>query len=361
MERLLLKEAPSLPFPTAMGTVSASIHETDSGLISAFQAAGTPAVSVVVPTVGRAELLNRCIAALVAQSLDPAEYEILIVDDGPSAATRAIVEAWIARQPQRIVYIANHGPHGPAAARNRGWQAAAAPIIAFTDDDTVPAPDWLAGGLAAFEPDVDVLRGRVVMPLPDTPTDYERDASHLESAEFVTANCFCRKQVLKALDGFDERFRYAWREDSDLHFRLLEAGARLKDAPGALVEHPVRPARWGVSIFQQKKILFDALLYKKHPKLYRQRIRATPRWDYYLIVAALAVGPLALLGGHPAIAAGAGLVWLLMTGRFFFSRLRGTSLAASHLAEMAVTSAVIPPLAVYWRLVGALRFRVGFF
>jgi GT2 family glycosyltransferase len=344
-----------------MATVTASIHDPDSDPISAFEAAGAPAVSVVVPTIGRADLLNRCIGALVAQNLDAAEYEILIVDDGPSDATRELVEAWIVRQPQRIVYIANHGPHGPAAARNRGWQAAGAPIIAFTDDDTVPAPDWLSGGLAAFEPDVDVLRGRVVMPLPDTPTDYERDASHLETAEFVTANCFCRREVLQALNGFDERFRYAWREDSDLHFRLLDAGARIKDAPGALVEHPVRPARWGVSVSQQKKILFDALLYKKHPKLYRQRIRATPRWDYYLIVASLATGAGALASGHPRVAAGAGLVWLGMTGWFFASRIRGTVLTASHLAEMALTSAVIPPLAVYWRMVGALRFRVGFF
>jgi glycosyltransferase involved in cell wall biosynthesis len=344
-----------------MDTVTASFADSTFEPLSAFDAAGTPAVSVVVPTVGRADLLNRCIAALVAQTLDTPEYEILIVDDGPSDATRAIVEDWIARQPQRIVYIANHGPHGPAAARNRGWQAASAPIIAFTDDDTVPSPDWLRAGLDSFEPEVDVLRGRVVMPLPDVPTDYERDASHLETAEFVTANCFCRRSVLQALDGFDERFRYAWREDSDLHFRLLYAGATIKEAPAAVVEHPVRPARWGVSVFQQKKILFDALLYKKHPQRYRQRIRATPRWDYYLIVASLATGAGAAATGNSRVATGAGLVWLGMTGWFFASRIRGTALTASHVAEMAVTSAVIPPLAVAWRMIGALRFRVGFF
>ena len=319
-----------------------------------------PRVSVVVPTMGRPELLNRCIAALMAQSLDAADYEVLIVDDGPSDATRAIVEEWIMRQPQRIVYIANHGPHGPAAARNRGWQAAAAQIIAFTDDDTVPDPNWLAGGLAAFEPEVEALVGRVVMPLPDQPTDYERDASHLETAEFVTANCFCRRHTLNLLQGFDERFRLAWREDSDFHFRLLEAGARIKAAPGALVEHPVRPARWGVSIFQQKKIVFDALLYKKHPKLYRQRIRATPRWDYYLIVLSLFTILAGLASGHGLLAAGAGLVWFGMTAWFFSIRIRGTARTPSHLAEMALTSALIPPLAVYWRAVGALRFKVGF-
>src|SRR5690242_8631550 len=112
-----------------MDTLTASIDDPDLIPVSAQEAAGWPSVSVVVPTVGRADLLNRCLGALVAQSLPADQYEILIVDDGPSDATREIVEGWIARQPQRIVYIANHGRHGPAAARNRGWQAAKAPII----------------------------------------------------------------------------------------------------------------------------------------------------------------------------------------------------------------------------------------
>ena len=69
-----------------------------------------------------------------------------------------------------IAYLANHGPHGPAAARNRGWQAARAAIIAFTDDDTVPDADWLRNGLLAFDDDADALWGRIIMPLPERPT-----------------------------------------------------------------------------------------------------------------------------------------------------------------------------------------------
>src|SRR4051794_9229987 len=83
------------------------------------------AVSVVVPTCGRAELLNRCLQALAEQDLPVASYEIIVVDDGPSAQTEEIVAGWTARMAPRglaIRYIANHGPHGPAAARNRGWR-----------------------------------------------------------------------------------------------------------------------------------------------------------------------------------------------------------------------------------------------
>jgi GT2 family glycosyltransferase len=321
-------------------------------------------VSVVVPTCGRADLLDRCLAALTTQTVRSGDMEIVVVDDAALAVTHAAIAGWSDRMAARgldVIYVANHGPHGPAAARNRGWRAARAAVIAFTDDDTVPDRDWLRNGLLAFSDDVDALWGRITMPLPDHPTDYERDASHLATAEFVTANCFCRKAVLDALGGFDERFRLAWREDSDFHFRLLAKGARIRHVPQAVVVHPVRPARWGVSISQQKKIQFDALLFKKHPLLYRQKIRATPRWDYYLTVASLLAAPAGVALGHAPLAVGAAAVWVVMTARMARARLKDTAKSAAHVIEMAVTSAAIPVLAVWWRMVGALRFRVLFF
>ena len=241
---------------------------------------------------------------------------------------------------------------GPAAARNRGWRRANADIVAFTDDDTVPDRDWLRQGLLALDRGADAATGTIVMPVPDLPTDYERDAQGLERAEFVTANCFVRKRVLERLGGFDEDFRLAWREDSDLHFRLLRSGARLVHAPLAVVVHPVRPAPWGVSARQQKKVMYDALLFRKHPRLYRERIRAGMRWDYYLVVGALVLG---IAGFTPAL-----LTWAGLTLAFFLRRIQGASKRPAHLFEMLVTSIVIPPLAVFWRFAGALRYRVAF-
>jgi GT2 family glycosyltransferase len=320
------------------------------------------AVSVVVPTRGRPQLLNRCIASLVLQRFDPARFEIIVVDDDPNDDTREVVAGWASHTAGKgpaITYIPSMGPHGPAAARNHGWRAARSPIIAFTDDDTIARADWLANGLRAFADGVHAVCGRIVMPLPGTPTDYELDAKNLEKAEFVTANCFCRKKVLEDIGGFDERFRFAWREDSDLHFRLLDYRARIVHEPRAVMMHPVRPAGWGVSLRQVKKMQFDALLYKKHPTLYRRKIRAKPRWDFYLTVGALLTWMTALLADAAALALLAGLLWLYMTGRFCAQRLRNTSKAPSHVAEMIVTSILIPPLAVFWRAVGAFRFRAS--
>jgi glycosyltransferase involved in cell wall biosynthesis len=323
-------------------------------------------VSIVVPTCGRPQLLSRCLAALIQQHFDGSRFEVIVVDDRPSMGTRDVVIEWAKHAAQSgkgplVTYIPSPGPHGPAAARNHGWRAAHGRIIAFTDDDTMARPEWLVNGVRAFEREnVDAVWGRIVMPLHRVPTDYEFDAKGLERAEFVTANCFCSKKILERLGGFDERFRFAWREDADLYFSLLDINARIKHVPGAVIVHPIRPAHWGVSLSQQKKMLFDALLFKKHPRRYREKIRAAPRWDYYLIVLALLTVVASLVLDKPTVAIAASAVWLLMTGRFCFARLRHTVKSPLHVIEMIVTSALIPPLAVFWRIVGILRFRAAF-
>jgi len=317
-------------------------------------------VSVVVPTYRRPDLLRRCLAALRAQDLPPSDYEVIVADDAADAGTRELVEREGARGAVPVRYVPVEGRHGPAAARNAGWRAARGAVIAFTDDDTVPAADWLSHGLTAFVDGVVGAAGAIHVPAPPVPTDYERNAARLAEAEFATANCFYRRDVLAAVGGFDERFTTAWREDSDLYFTLLERGKRLVRAPDAVVVHPIRPAPWGVSLGQQRKARFNALLYRKHPRLYRERIQAAPPWRYYGIAGALLASVGLALGGRRRAALAAVGVWLLLTGQFCAVRLRHTSRAPGHVAEMLVTSALIPLLAVYWRLRGALSFRVPF-
>src|SRR5581483_7408997 len=158
-----------------------------------------------------------------------------------------------------VRYVALPQKAGPAAARNCGWRSARSNIIAFTDDDTVPDPHWLEEGLRAFNADnwlaepVDIVSGRTIVPISQPPTDYERNVAGLENAEFITANCFIRRQVLDRLGGFDEDFKLAFREDCDLHFRLLQTGGRVLYEPRAIVTHPVRSVPWGVSLQMEKK------------------------------------------------------------------------------------------------------------
>ena len=367
-------------------------------------------ISVVVPTFKRPDLLHQCLRALTMQDLDPTDYEIIVVDDAACETTRRQVDDWIECMHRgkcedgpvhRIRYIAVTGSHGPAIARNVGWRAARGEIIAFTDDDCIPTPGWLSAGLAAFTDGIVGASGKLIMPLMHIPTDYERDAAQLEKSEFVTANCFYRRDMLERVGGFDERFIAAWREDSDLFFTLQEyvekcRGVQDRDGgrpqgsplhiftalahtdgdcghgrrpdplpafvyvPWAVVIHPVRSASWGISLKQQRKSMYNALLYKKHPALYRQKIQAAPPWHYYCILAALSVALVSMVAGCWLFALGALAAWMIMTGRFCLQRLYQTSHAPSHVMEMIVTSILIPPLSIFWRIVGAIRFRVFF-
>src|SRR5439155_6080300 len=298
-------------------------------------------VSVVVPTFKRHALLMRCLTALLAQDFDATDYEIIIVDDAACDETRLVVEDLagiedLARASPATTFqmqqakcrgVINHartacpchdasnpaptlryipvtGAHGPAAARNAGWRVARGEIIAFTDDDCIPTPGWLRAGLAAFTDDVVGISGRIIVPLQCIPTDYELNAAQLAIARFVTANSFYRRACLARIGGFDERFTSAWREDSDVYFTLLEryAGEAIPCAclpcsvslargfvyaPDAVVIHPLRPAQWGVSLSQQRKSMFNALLYKKHPTLYRENTHPAPPSHYYALMGAL--------------------------------------------------------------------------
>ncbi|GAA4323663.1 glycosyltransferase [Pigmentiphaga soli] len=340
----------------------ARLHDTRGP--EAFVPASMPIqASIVVPTYRRPDMLTRCLLALLGQDFEGG-YEIVVADDGPDDDTRAAVEQIAARAaaedgPQ-VRYLPVTGTQGPSAARNRGWEIARAPVIAFTDDDTIPEPDWLRRGCHALATGAAAAVGRIVVPLPPRPTDYEVDASGLARAEFATANCFVTRSALETVGGFDERFTMAWREDSDLQFMLLEAGLPVVRANDAVVLHPVRPARRGISVSQQRKVFFDALLYKKHPRLYRMRIRPRPPWHYVAIVAGLLAAVAGAVAGLPWLA-GLGLaVWAVLTLAFCLRRLRNTSRSPAHVAEMLLTSVLIPPLALFWRLRGAWHFRVGF-
>jgi len=327
----------------------------------------TPRLSVVMPTYRRPVLLARCLDALLAQTLPGDAYEIIVVDDGCTEDTRALCEDVARRARARggpaIRYLRPLGTRGPAAARNRGWREAAGAIIAFTDDDTIPDPDWLRQGELAVEPTHRVaVWGRVHVPMPERLTDNARNTAGLENAVFVTANAFVRRVALEAVGGFDERYLRAWREDTDLYFALIARwpGAVVA-APAARVAHPVRDARFLVSIGQQANMAFDALLFKKYPGLYDRHVGfRRPPADYTAIVLGTIAGLLALPFSAPLGGALLALALVLIL-RFAARRLRGLDKSPRLVADMVLSSFAIPFVSLWWRLVGAVRWRVAFY
>jgi hypothetical protein len=328
-----------------------------------------PAVSVVMATYKRPALLARCLEAIGAQSLAAGDYEVVVVDDGRSADTRELVEAtaarWQARGGPALRVLEPEGTRGPAGARNRGWRAAGAPVIAFTDDDTIPDRDWLREGLLALgEGDRVAVWGRVHVPLPERMTDNARNTAGLENATFVTANCFVRRVALERVGGFDERFTRAWREDTDLYFALLAAhpgAGRVAAAPRALVLHPVREAPFAVSVRQQANMFFDALLFKKYAGPYERLVGRRRAPGLYYAIAASTLLALVAAGPAPAFALGCAALAVALILVFAARRLRGLEKSPREVADVVLSSFAIPYLSLYWRVRGALRWRVRFF
>jgi hypothetical protein len=306
-----------------------------------------PAVSVVIPTIGRSSL-TRLLQAL-QESYEAADGqprpEVVLVDD------RAKPDGPLPTGNIGDVKILMSFGRGPAAARNVGWRAASSEWIAFLDDDVVPSTTWLrdlTAELGHLPSTVAASQGQLVVPLPAhrRPTDWERCTAGLEQSAYITADMAYRRDVLTGVGGFDERFRRAYREDTDLAMRVQAAGWQIASGQRR-VTHPVRPSGPWASVRAQRGNADDRLMRRLHGRSWRQRGRA-PRGRlrrHAAVTGAAAAALLAAASGRRLVALAAGAVWLVGTSAFAAERIAAGPKTARELATMTMTSIVIPPVA----------------
>jgi GT2 family glycosyltransferase len=195
-------------------------------------------VSVVIPTIGRIELLRDCLRSLAAGTALPAE--VVLVDQSRGDALAALITALPALRIRRVASDARN----IAVAYNVGIRAAHEALVAITHDDCTVAADWLEVGVRTVEPRPDLLAtGRV---MPDGDTDRVPSCKTSEEAReyrgepevslLFPANMVVDRSELLALGGFDEAFAKA-AEDGDLCFRWLRSGRTLRYEPAMTVWH----------------------------------------------------------------------------------------------------------------------------
>jgi GT2 family glycosyltransferase len=199
-------------------------------------------VSVVVCSRDRADFLRTALAAVTA-ALRPQD-ELVVVD---SASVDAGVAVAAAESGARVVRADRPGL---GRARNLGWRAATRSVVAFTDDDCAPAPDWTAHVEAAFaDPTVGFAFGRVVgddtggEPLSVNASTQSRRVEPGDAPDGLGhgANMACRRTALDQVGGFDDELgaggRFPAAEDTDLAWRLLRAGWAGVFVPESVVTH----------------------------------------------------------------------------------------------------------------------------
>lgn len=310
-----------------------------------------PAFTVVIPTVGRPSL-GALLTALGGPGA-PA-YPVLVVDDRADRATPLDVPGWA-----RVVPGGER--HGPAAARNAGWRAAATPWVAFLDDDVLPPPTWaadLAADLAGMPADVAGSQARLRVPLPGgrRPTDWERVTAGLAAARWATADMAFRRSALARVGGFDERFPRAYREDADLALRTTTAGYRVV-CGDRVCDHPVRRVDRWQSVRAQAGNADSPLMAALHGRGWRaaagEGAGRLPRHAATTAVALLAL--IALAMRRPRVAGPAVALWVAGTTELAWARIAPGPKTLDEVVTMLATSVLIPPAATAHWLIGLAR------
>jgi histidinol-phosphate phosphatase family protein len=313
----------------------------------------------VVPTVGRPSL-GRMLRAL-ADGEGARLGRVIVVDDRPGHPPALDLPPL--RDAAAEVRVAHSGGRGPAAARNRGWRLSDADWVAFLDDDVLPPPDWRArlhDDLAGLPGEVAASQGVIRVPRPAgrRPTDWERGVIGLEDARWATADMAYRRDALRAVGGFDERFGRAFREDADLALRVLATGGRLVRGE-RLIEHPVGPASRRASLRAQAGNADDVLMRALHGRDWGERAGAPRgRRRRHLTTASLgAIAGGAALVGRRRVALLAGLGWAVGTAELAAARIAPGPRTPGETALMAATSVAMPFVAAWHTGRGLARRR----
>lgn len=312
--------------------------------------------AVVIPTVGR-ESVHRLLAELDG-STGPRPSAVVLVDD------RANADPPLEFATTLPVTVLRSGGRGPAAARNVGWRSTGATWICFLDDDVVPQSHWLTAVAAdiADAEDRGAAGSQAVVEVPRVAgrraTDDERRTQRLGDAQWITADMAFRRSVLVAVGGFDERFPRAYREDSDLALRITNSGNTIV-AGSRRSTHPVAPSAWFGSVRAQIGNRDNALMRRKHGRSWRTAIgEGRGRLPAHTAATAVALTATGLVvTGRWRAAARAAALWAALTTEFALRRIMAGPRTMAETVRMLVTSALIPPVAVYHRLAGEWHFR----
>lgn len=239
----------------------------------------TVRVSVVLPTLNRAEQLPRAMRSVLSQTFG--DLELIVVDDGSTQDLRSVVESF---GDTRVVYVRHDCRRGAAAARNTGIRSAKGEYLAFQDSDDEwlpgklekqlaliescgPSVGWVGGGW--ISEDKGELRSELSQNLVRGEA-YDSDLAY--GAPFVTATWLVRRQILIEAGLFDESIPCL--EDWDLILRLADRCRFRGVNDYVLRRHGSADSLYGD--VNRRRLGLEAVLTR-----HQARFRAQPGWHAY--------------------------------------------------------------------------------
>ncbi|HZX12790.1 MAG TPA: glycosyltransferase [Thermodesulfobacteriota bacterium] len=216
-----------------------------SSLNTLMNELSTPFVSVIIPVFDDLERLNICLQALEHQTYPKSLYEVIVVDNGSVESVEPIVTRF---SRARTSYESRPSQF---AARNRGISLAKGEVIAFTDADCIPSPDWIERGVANLlrVPNSGLVAGKIetFFKNQEHPTAVELyenlkalpQKRYIEVGRFgATANLFTFRRVFEHVGLFDDETRSSG--DVEWGQRVSSFGYELIYADDSRVAHPAR-------------------------------------------------------------------------------------------------------------------------
>jgi GT2 family glycosyltransferase len=254
-------------------------------------------IAVVVPTRDRPEMLTRLLDGLRMQRLPSDRFAVIVIDDGSSASsTQHVLAEESERGELALRSVRNETALGQARARNQGWRGLQAPLVAFTDDDCIPDPEWLSALLLASEaaPGA-IVQGRTE---PD-PLGARREGPFSRTVrvdalgpQYQTCNILYPRALLERLGGFDERVgQPVAGEDTELAWRAFESGAQAVFAADALVFHAIHELGFIGALREAARWSEAARVFALHPEAREMLSRGVfwNGWHYCLARSAVAL------------------------------------------------------------------------
>ena len=306
----------------------------------------TPDVAVIVPTRDHETFLPSLFAALDAQTFPKDRFEVVVCDDGSTDGTPLVLRDIAVRTGLRFLAIRQEGSAGPATARNTAAAASRAALLAFTDDDCLPAPSWLEEIVQAFSSGVDVVQG-ATLPDPDTTRGPWDRIIRITGPTvlFETCNIAYRRSTFEAAGRFDASrpkttagTREHFGEDARLGWRVRAADGRTTFAPEAVVHHRVLPDDYRGWLREQRRLALFPTLLRDAPEMRRAlwgRIFLEPSTAAFDLALVSAVA--AAVTRRPWLLAGA-LPWLRI--RWRGASWRGGRSKLVRLAQLGIADAV---------------------
>ena len=218
-----------------------------------------PSATVVIVTRDRPTMLEAVLRLLREQSY--AEHEVVVVDTSYAGTARPAALAMGTRymSAPRVTL---------GAARQAGVRVAAGEIVAFTDDDCLPRPDWLEALVVTLRdlPDLLGVRGATVAEI--GPVGAHAVRVDRPDPLYHTCNIAYRRDAVQRAGGFDSGF-VRWFEDTALAARVLRLGP-IGWQPRAVVMHRALPRRpldrsgWATLLADERRLATD------YPDFYRR-------------------------------------------------------------------------------------------